>query len=172
MLTESRFSVSTTAELGDALLTLVRHEVMKATPEHESRRRLEVFVLRAETLVARLTERQETLEREFGLLDRQLAFLRYQIKELIDGDLGLDERLTLLVEQTDRWFTETTADFRRLKVEAGVEIQYQKALHTAQEGLYTAAVARITALEARTLPARWRRLVDRLSALWRPRAVR
>lgn len=151
------------AQVGDALLTLVRHEVRQETPEATSRRRLETFVLRAEQLVARLAERQDETRQTVEAATRREALLRYQLEAAVrwQGDAEAHEhRLhTALVERVATRETEAARAWAEI-----LRLSYSVA-HL--EDHLAIAEARIAVLEARTLPARWSRFVGWVRRLWR-----
>jgi flagellar biosynthesis/type III secretory pathway chaperone len=166
MLPSGGLDVSMTSELGDALLTIVKHDVAAETRESTARRRLEYFVLRAEALVVRLAERQEAIRAEQATAQ---ARRDGEITILTERLAGLERRLSdLLAEQTG--LVQQVVDLQQHRLHDQGEFETYRTATTQALALLDAQDAalqgRLALLEARRLSARWARLVAWLRAWW------
>lgn len=163
MLPLSRLDVSTTAQLGDALLTLIRHDAQAEALETVHQRRVELFVIRAEgvyrDLLVHLVEHQQHLT---------------EIDQRLDVSEATAQALAVTIQQRD-------ADLRGL-VQQGlldlgqqlVDAQQAAATALAEHAAFTdaqalrlrqsldQAVQRLATLEAKQFSARLSRLWARL----------
>lgn len=148
-------TVSDQPQIGDALLTIVREEARKPTPEQDARRRLEFFVLRAEALVARLAERQDAGEQDTAILRDLAVGLREDLARLtvVVGELAHGTAQEALQRRQDR-------ETDRAATDEAVRLVYGELSRTYSVVANAAVVdrARIAALEARTWRGRWNRV--------------
>jgi Flp pilus assembly secretin CpaC len=158
--------VSMTSELGDALLTIIKHDVAKETPESTARRRVEVFVLRAEALVARLAVRQEILEQTVAIEQRRLTavvergpVIEAQQTDLLQQVMEVRRLLANLVAETTRAQDGLSHELAALRAEiTGSQARIHERLVQLEQARPTARVNRLCAYIVGTVRTVWRRL--------------
>jgi len=171
MLPSGGLDVSMTSELGDALLTIIKHDVAKETLESTARRRIEFFVLRAEAIIVRLAERQEEIRAEQAtaqarrdaqatILSERIGVLEQRLPDLLAEQVGLVQQVTDL----QRLLVQDRAEFERYRAATTLALEL-----LSDEG--TRMAERIVALEQARLGARFKRLgayiVGTVRQLWR-----
>lgn len=163
MLPLSRLDVSTTAQLGDALLTLIRHDAQAEALETVHQRRVELFVIRAEgvyrDLLVHLVEHQQHLteiDQRLDVSEATAQALAVTVQQR-DADLrGLVQQGLLdLGQQLRETQQATTIGFSGQTLLAEERAQQQ-------QQFLNQAVQRLATLEATQFSARLSRLWVRL----------
>lgn len=159
MLPTNRLDVSTTAQLGDALIALIKHDAQGEALQTVAHRRLELFVQRAEGVYRELLVQLAEQSRQQVQQDQQLANLDQSLHTLTARVILHEQQTTTVVAE----IRSLIAQSRSAQQDLLSEIVTVVGVH------HDAALQRITELEAQTPTAYWAHLLGWLRSLipWR-----